>query len=102
LLIRFGKQTRPHRTDKITNTTFIFDWVRDENGVDKTRIEISGVGEDRGNTYVVDLTNESEVNKLKARLRVSGYVYSNNENMLKYNLDDSVDNSNANPFKSVA
>lgn len=102
LLIRFGKQTRPYKTDVITQPTFVFDWVRDDGRVDNTRIEISGIGNDRGNTYVVDLTNEQEVEMLKGRLKASGFVYVNSENMLKYSLDDSIDNSNANPFKYIA
>ena len=98
-LIRFGRAGR--ETNKGYN--FVFDFVRDGDQVDKTMIEISGVGSDRNNIYHVDLTKPEEVEKLKQRLRVSGFVYANNEqNMLKHNLDSSVDTSPSNPFGKVS
>ena len=99
LLIYFGQQTR--EINKGSN--FVFDWVRGEDGsVDASRIEISGIGTDRGTLYTVDLANPNDVEKFKQRLRVSGFVHVNNETMLKYSLDGNVDNSESNPFKSVS
>lgn len=99
LLIRFGEITRTTNT----GNNFIFDHVRDgQGGVDRSRVEISGVGQDRGQLYVVDLDNEQDVQKLKARLKNSGFVYANNVNMLMHNLDDKVDSTSRNPFGNVA
>lgn len=99
LLIRFGEITRT--TNKGNN--FVFDYVRDgQGGIDRSRVEISGIGKDRGQLYVVDLDNEKDVQKLKDRLKTSGFVYANNDVMLMHNLDNNVDTTAGNPFGNIA
>lgn len=98
LLIRFGRESR----ETNNGNNFIFDFVRNDHGQqDKTRIEISGIGTDRNTLYQVDLDNATDVQKLKDRLKVSGFVYANHKNMLMHSLDVDVDNVN-NPFGSIS
>jgi hypothetical protein len=47
------------------------------------------------------LDNAADVQKLKARLKVSGFVYANHKNMLMHSLDVDVDTGN-NPFGNVS
>lgn len=99
LLIRFGEITRTTNN----GNNFVFDYVRDgQGGIDRSRVEISGIGQDRGQLYVVDLDNEQDVQKLKARLKTSGFVYANNDVMLMHNLDNNVDTTTGNPFGNIA
>lgn len=98
LLIRFGKESR----ETNNGNNFIFDFVRDDQGQqDKTRVEISGIGADRNVLYQVNLDNADDVQKLKSRLKVSGFVYANHKNMLMHSLDVDVDNVN-NPFGNIS
>lgn len=92
-IIRFGDSAR------ITGSRFIFDFV-DENGQPNySKIQITNWGEDTYTTY--DISTADGIKGLKDHLKSGGYVYYNNENLMRKGTSRSIDSTPGGIFENI-
>ena len=94
-LIRFGDSARK------TQSRFVFDFIEENGKTNFSKVQITNWGTDQYSVYDLTTAGPMGIDGLREHLKSGGYVYYNNENLMRHGTSRGLDTTPGNLFENL-